>query len=79
MSGGAYEYAYLRVVEFADALDDNRTLDGYQLARPNGLDRLAFAAHLRKVADAMKAIEWVDSGDCESPHDVEAIHAVTGV
>lgn len=80
MSGGSYDYAYRRVEEFADALENGVTGDG--MSRPTGfansLDRLGFAAHLRKVANAMKAIEWVDSGDCSPPHDTHAIHAVTG-
>lgn len=78
MSGGSYNYAYRYVEEFADALERNERIDGGELSEPNGLDRLAFAAHLRKVAAAMKAIEWVDSYDCSPPHDTLAIHAVTG-
>lgn len=79
MSGGAYLYAYARVEEFADAMENNWRLDGFDLHQPNGLDRLAFAAHLRKVAAAMKAIEWVDSSDSSSPEDTHAIHAVIGI
>ena len=79
MSGGSYLYAYRHVEEFAEALENNERLDGHPLYQPNGLDRLGFAAHLKKVAAAMKAIEWVDSCDCSSPHDTEAIAAVTGM
>jgi len=77
MSGGSYEYAYTFVERFADALESGIDFSGYK-AEPDNHDRIGFAAHLRKVADAMKAIEWVDSGDCSPPHDTNAIHAVTG-
>ncbi len=51
MSGGSYDYAYSRVASFADDL---------RAATPL---RRAFRDHLRAVAAAMRAIEWVDSGD----------------
>lgn len=78
MSGGSYEYAYLAVERFADAIEAGRTYDGFEPECANDHARLGFAAHLRKVAAAMKAIEWVDSGDCSPPHDTDAIAAVTG-
>lgn len=53
MSGGAYDYATFKVTEMADSL---RGRDTDPLRR-------AFADHLRKVADAMYAVEWEDSGD----------------
>lgn len=78
MSGGSYNYAYRWVEDFAEALENNERLDGFDMYQPNDLARLAFAAHLRKVAAAMQAIEWVDSCDCSPPHDIEAIAAVIG-
>lgn len=78
MSGGSYDYAYRIVEQFADALESGCTYSGRATECENNLDRLGFATHLKKVAAAMQAIEWVDSGDCSSPHDTEAIHAVTG-
>lgn len=53
MSGGSYEYAYRHVFEFRDLL----------LHRAKTPERRAFLAHLELVAEAMKAIEWEDSGD----------------
>jgi hypothetical protein len=79
MSGGSYNYAFERVNDFIELLESGRDIDGRETGCENSLDRLGFAAHLRKVSDAMKAIEWVDSGDCSHPHDTNAIHAVTGV
>jgi len=55
-----------------------KTLEGIDTGEANCLARLGFAAHLRKVAAAMKAIEWEDSADCSPPHAINAIHAVTG-
>ena len=79
MSGGSYDYVFEKINDFADALESGKCFQGRETGCENNLDRLGFAAHLRKVSDAMKAIEWVDSGDCSHPHDTEAIHAVTGV
>lgn len=83
MSGGSYNYAFQHVERFADALEAGTTCPDYDDGRPTGCennhDRIGFAAHLRKVAAAMKAIEWVDSGDSSHPEDTLAIHAVTGV
>jgi hypothetical protein len=59
MSGGSYDYAYGRVAEMADRLEGNS---------PDSPERMAFVAHLRKVAKAMRDIEWVDSSD-KSPGD----------
>ena len=82
MSGGSYGYAYKVVEHFAEALEHGYTLPDMADPRPTGCennhDRIGFAAHLRKVAAAMKAIEWVDSGDSSHPEDTTAIHAVTG-
>ena len=78
MSGGSYDYAFEKVERFAEALETDTRLDGHKLYQSNGHDRIGFAAHLRKVAAAMKAIEWVDSGDSSPPEDTLAIHAVTG-
>ena len=58
MSGGRYEYAYERVerVSFEIAMDGGC----HTASRPL---RNAFRTHLVKVARALKAIEWNDSGD----------------
>jgi hypothetical protein len=79
MSGGSYAYAYDVVERFAEALERGETfMDGCPTGEGSNLARLGFAAHLRKVAAAMKAIEWEDSYDCSPPHALNAIHAVTG-
>lgn len=78
MSGGSYEYAYERVERFAEALEQGVNFDGEPTSEATCLVRLGFAAHLRKVAVAMKAIEWEDSYDCSPPHAINAISAVTG-
>lgn len=68
MSGGAYKYSYGKVVAFADALDAGIDFDNRPKPYEEGcIDALhlrkKFAAHLRLVAEAMRAIEWTDSGD----------------
>jgi hypothetical protein len=50
MSGGSMGYLYYKVAEAS--FDDHKTPE-----------RRAFRAHLQKVAAALKAIEWNDSGD----------------
>ena len=64
MSGGSYDYAYSMVNQFASDL---------RLSTPL---RKAFKKHLKRVAEAMKAVEWVDSGDCSEPHGDKAIRKV---
>lgn len=54
MSGGAYQYAYAQVCDMADAICQRHARSALHLA---------FAAHLRMVARAMRDIEWEDSGD----------------
>jgi len=64
MSGGAYDYFYNRIEEFADALDTSTSL------------RREFRLLLLKVAKAAHDIEWVDSGDGGKGSEDEAILAV---
>lgn len=52
MSGGSYDYLYLRIRDMAETLRES----------PDPR-RAAFSALLDKVANAAKAIEWNDSGD----------------
>lgn len=58
MSGGRYGYVHVRIEELADEI----RIKGGGHAAPPQL-RKAFTEHLRKVAAALKAIEWNDSGD----------------
>lgn len=66
MSGGSYDYAYIKVKDFADDV----------MMRSPSAARLAFIRHLYKVADAMKAIEWADSGDTAPGSEDAAIREV---
>lgn len=63
MSGGSMDYAYRHVEGAVDRI------------RGNTPERAAFRAHLTLVARAMKAIEWVDSGDTAQGSEVAAIMA----
>jgi hypothetical protein len=67
MSGGSYDYSYGKVQEMAG-----------QLISSDDPLRVAFANHLRLVAQAMHDVEWVDSGDSAKGSDAEAIQAVLG-
>jgi hypothetical protein len=68
MSGGSYDYLFGRIQDAATQVE--RT-------RPTPLRR-AFAEHLRLVAKAMHAVEWVDSCDYGSGDEDEVIRAVLG-
>ncbi len=80
MSGGHYDYAYHHVQDMAYQMEadhergpraeDDDTGRWYPEKTP---EREAFAKLLAEVAKAMKAIEWVDSGDCSTPHENKAI------
>ena len=59
MSGGSYDYVYSKI---EDITIHNLTPE-----------RVAFQKHLKLVAKAMKAIEWVDSCDCSPGDESEAI------
>ena len=53
MSGGKYDYAYAKVESFI-----------YEFAsKANTVQRKSFLKLLVNVQEAMRAIEWVDSGD----------------
>jgi hypothetical protein len=63
MSGGEYDYAYRKVEYFLEAFPDEG---------PNPSLRAEFRKHLRVVAEAMRAIEFNDSGD-GAPEEVRTI------
>ena len=79
MSGGSYDYAYQTVERFAEALEQGVMFDGRPADGAGSHARIGFAAHLRKVAAAMKAIEWEDSFDTSPPLADQAIWDVTGL
>jgi hypothetical protein len=62
MSGGSMNYLYSRVQ--SASFDTNTP------------ERRAFRKHLMLVADALRAIEWVDSGDSGPGDENPAIRAV---
>lgn len=68
MSGGFYEYADYKL----------RSFIGEFAAEANTPLRKAFLAHLINVAEAIHAIEWVDSGDYGPGDEEEAIKKVLG-
>lgn len=61
MSGGSMDYLYSRV-RYAEFTTETP-------------ERKAFAEHLQLVADALRAIEWVDSGDWGPGDENEPIRA----
>lgn len=65
MSGGSMNYLYSKI------LNDSE----FPLDTP---ERIAFAAHLKLVAQALHDIEWVDSGDYGPGDENKAIRAAIG-
>lgn len=78
MSGGAYDYSYQRVMDFVGHLVQGVTSDGDRIEPSVRERRCKFVAHLELVAEAMRAIEWVDSGDSGTDAERRAIEAVLG-
>ena len=68
MSGGFYNYADYNL----------RSFIGEFAAEANTPLRKAFLVHLADVAEAIHAIEWVDSGDYGPGDEEEAIKKVLG-
>ncbi len=66
MSGGSYDYAYLKVDDMAHNL---RQLATDPLRR-------AFHDHLLLVSQAMRAVEWVDSHDWGKGEEAGPVRAV---
>jgi len=69
MSGGSYDYAYTRVWDFAESL----RLNGEHLSPEARKAREDFKVLLAKVAEAMRAIEWVDSSDFGPDDEIKPI------
>lgn len=66
MSGGSLDYVYTKISDAAYTIEHRESTP---------LQR-AFAAHLRKVAEALHDLEWVYSGDRIDGDEVEAIRNV---
>jgi hypothetical protein len=67
MSGGAYDYFYLKLEEIAIEKKDR------------DVRRLAVQKVVDALAKAMYEIEWVDSGDCSPGDEHEAIDNLMSV
>jgi hypothetical protein len=65
MSGGAYEYVYLKIQEFTDNLE-----------LKNNKRRVVFKKLLYLIATAAKDIEWVDSGDYREGDENESLDKI---
>lgn len=66
MSGGSLDYCYGRVRDAAETI----------LARADSPAHRAFAAHLMKVSEALRAMEWMLSCDTSPGSELNAIRAV---
>ena len=66
MSGGHYDYAFIKVSEFAGSLEDADIIP----------ERERFKELLILVSTAMHDIEWVDSGDYSDGEEIESIEKI---
>ena len=66
MSGGSLDYCYGRVQDAAHTI----------LSRAESPTHRAFAAHLLKVSEALRAMEWMLSCDTSPGSETDAIRAV---
>lgn len=67
MSGGSWDYLYSKIEYAAD-----------RLLRDKVPQRRALGTMMARVAQAMYAIEWADSGDTAQGSDIAAIEAALG-
>lgn len=65
MSGGSLDYVYVKVEDAANDV----------ASRAETPEHRAFAAHLQKVAKALKALEWMWSCDTSRGSEREAVMA----
>jgi hypothetical protein len=70
MSGGSWDYAYLRLDEVAERLITSDPKEH--------LLRVRLGAQLKLMVAALHDIEWVDSGDLGEGDDEPAIKAALG-
>ena len=67
MSGGSWDYVHRQFEEVATRLQGSRDPI-----------RRTFGDHVAQIAETMRVIEWVDSGDSTTPSDAEAIKSTMG-
>ena len=73
MSGGSLGYGYSKLLYIKEDLEEllsKSVEDGEEIDKEL---YEKFINHLGVVADALRAIEWVHSGDCSYPHENEFI------
>ena len=70
MSGGAHDYAYSKVNEFIKSVERDHETPGAMSNMKHWNTRKMFLQHLILVAEAMREIEWEDSGDT-GPEDTD--------
>ena len=78
MSGGSLNYGYSKLQFVKEELDEmievyKSDLDDTEESEMDIELYEEFSEHLTLVIAALRAIEWVHSGDCSYPHDSEAI------
>lgn len=69
MSGGSWDYVHYKFEEVAERLLDYR----------QSSSRRALGKHVELIAKALRAIEWVDSGDSGVGAEEDAIQAALGI
>lgn len=67
MSGGSWEYAFLKIEDIADNLEAS-----------DCIHRRALGAYLRPAVNALHDIEWVDSFDLKKGEEIAAIKKCLG-
>jgi hypothetical protein len=74
MSGGSWDYLFLKISLAIDCLRNNRNPwgDKVNLSTEQQIARNKLADLLELIEPALKAIEWTDS--CDSDNDIECIN-----
>lgn len=69
MSGGSFNYAYSKVEQFVDALEEKmqdfkaQDIEDYSFDEETNVELVKISQELRHSARLMKLIEWLYSGD----------------
>jgi hypothetical protein len=76
MSGGSWDYSYIRFITVADHLENGTNFDDkVELTDAQRSARVRLSRRVRELANVLKKIEWVDSYDSSIGEDVSAINA----
>lgn len=64
MSGGSFDYAYLKVENIIRDIEISRAIS-------KNISVKVFKNHLQKIVETLRVLEWYESGDSDDIEEVE--------